>query len=105
MGAADPFPHVSRLKKPYLLLLEPGSGRAAVYDEQHRLTTEQASPALVGFALQRHVHSERWEELHYVNVHPAPPSWATPELLADCTLYWLRDSWSKVRDLLETPDK
>ena len=103
--APDPFAHISRLNKPYLLLLEPGSGRAAAYDDQHRLLTEQASAALVGFALDRHVHCERWEELHYVAVHPEPPSWARPEMLAHCTLYWLRDSWSKFRDLLETPDK
>ena len=104
-AAAELFPHVSRLKKPYLVLVEPRTGRAAAYDEQQRLLTEQASEHLVGFALQRHVHSERWDALLQDAAHPQPPSWAaTPEQLGQCTLYWLRDSWSKFRDLLETPD-
>jgi hypothetical protein len=102
---ADPFLHVSRIKKPYLVLLEPASGRAAAYDEEHRLVTEQASAALIGFALNRHVHSERWEEAEYVcSPHPQPPSWALPGKRSNLRLYWLRDSWSKFRDLLETPD-
>lgn len=104
MGA-DSFLHVSRLRKPYLVLLEPETGRAAAYDEEHRLVTEEASPALVGYALKRHVHSERWEEAEYVcSPHPQPPSWALPSQRSKLRLYWLRDSWSKFRDLLETPD-
>ena len=104
MGA-DSFLHVSRLRKPYLVLLEPETGRAAAYDEEHRLVTEEASPALVGYALERHVHSERWEEAEYVcSPHPQPPSWAQPSQRSRLRLYWLRDSWSKFRDLLETPD-
>ena len=104
MGA-DSFLHVSRLRKPYLVLLEPETGRAAAYDEEHRLVTEEASSALVGYALERHVHSERWEEAEYVcSPHPQPPSWALPSQRSKLRLYWLRDSWSKFRDLLETPD-
>jgi hypothetical protein len=104
MGA-DSFLHVSRLRKPYLVLIEPETGRAAAYDEDHRLVTEEASPALVGYALKRHVHSERWEEAEYVcSPHPQPPSWALPSERSKLRLYWLRDSWSKFRDLLETPD-
>ncbi|HEX7382813.1 MAG TPA: hypothetical protein VF291_00775 [Burkholderiaceae bacterium] len=102
--AVDPFPHLSRLRKPYLVLHEPETGRAAAYDDEHRLVTEHASPALVGYALSRHVHSERWDDLRYVDVQPPPPSWACPEQLGRCTLYWLRDGWTKFRDLLETPD-
>ena len=106
MSAVELFPHVSRLKKPYLVLLEPRTGRAAAYDEQQRPLTEEASAHLVGFALERHVHCERWDALLQDAAHPQPPSWASsPEQLGGCTLYWLRDSWSKFRDVLETPDR
>ena len=87
------------------MLIETGTGRAAAYDEEHRLVTEHASPALVGYALERHVHSERWEEAEYVcSPHPQPPSWALPSQRSKLRLYWLRNSWSKFRDLVETPD-
>ncbi len=101
---ADPFLHAARLNKPYLVLWEPASGQAAAYDAHNRLLTEQASAALVEFALQRHVHSEPWDELHEVATDWHPPSWARDATLNGCTLYWLRDGWSKFRDLLETPD-
>ena len=101
---SDPSPHTARINKPYVVLLEPASGRAAAYDAQHRLVTEHASPELVSFALRRHVHSEPWDELNYVVLNHQPPGWARGAAMSQCTLYWLRDGWSKVRDLLETPD-
>src|SRR5262245_54556331 len=100
----DPFRHHSRLNKPYLVLVESSSGRAAAYDAGDRLLTEQASGALVQCALQRHVHSECWDELQpWTALRPAP-SWADERAMRNCRLYWLRDGWSKFRDLLETPD-
>lgn len=92
------------LEKPYLVLLEPASGRAAAYDVQNRLLTDQASAALVAFALQRHVHSEPWDELKDLGFRRQPPSWAPDDSLSGCTLYWLRNGWTKFRDLLDTPD-
>lgn len=100
----DPFPHTARVNKPYVVLLESASGRAAAYDAQHRLVTENASAELVNFALRRHVHSEPWDDVNYVALNHRPPSWAGEAAMGRCTLYWLRDGWSKVRDLLETPD-
>ncbi len=102
---ADPFLHFARVNKPYVLLWEPDSGRAAAYDACHRLVTEQPSAALVDFALKRHVHSEPWDELQSGALGGAePPSWAQQVSLSRCRLYWLRDGWSKLRDLLDTPD-
>ena len=99
----DPFLHTARINKPYLVLLEPGSGRAAAYDGQHRLLTDHPSTALVAFALRRHVYCEAWDELSEPRL-VEPPGWARADTMAGCTLYWLRDGWSKFRDLLETPD-
>ncbi len=102
---ADPFLHFARVNKPYVLLWEPDSGRAAAYDACLRLVTEQPSAALVDFALKRHVHSEPWDELQGGALGGAlPPSWAQQVSLSRCRLYWLRDGWSKLRDLLDTPD-
>lgn len=101
---ADPFPHSARINKPYMVLLEPVSGHSAAYDAQHRLVTDHASPELVSFALRRHVHSEPWDDLNYEVLNHQPPGWVRDVSLNRCVLYWLRDGWSKVRDLLETPD-
>lgn len=101
---ADPFLHGARINKPYMVLWEPGSGLAAAYDAHLRLLTERPSAELVAFARERHVHSEPWDELHEVAQTCPPPSWAREVPLNRCTLYWLRDGWSKFRDLLETPD-
>lgn len=100
----DHFRHHSRLNKPYLVLVEPDSGRAAAYDAAEQLLTEQASGELVRFALQRHVHSETLDDMHPWTAERRLPSWATERALRNCRLYWLRDGWSKFRDLLETPD-
>ena len=100
----DPFRHHSRLNKPYLVLVDTASGRAAAYDAGERLLTEQASGALVQFALNRHVHSEPWDDLQHWTALREPPSWADDLAVRQCRLYWQRDAWSKYRDLLETPD-
>lgn len=101
---ADPFLHSARINKPYMLLWEPTSGQAAAYDAHLRLVTERASAELVAFAQQRHVHCEPWDELQGGVQNCPLPSWAGDATLKRCTLYWLRDGWSKFRDLLETPD-
>lgn len=100
----DPFRHHSRLNKPYLVLVDAASGRAAAYDAGDRLLTEQASGELIEFALTRHVHSEPWDGLQPWGVLREPPSWADEHAMRHCRLYWLRDGWTKFRDLLETPD-
>ncbi|MBN9205581.1 MULTISPECIES: hypothetical protein [Methylibium] len=92
------------IEKPYLVLLEPASGRAAAYDAQNRLLTDRASERLVAFALERHVHSEYWDDLKDLGMPRQRPSWAPGDNLSGCTLYWLRNGWSKFRDLLDTPD-
>lgn len=100
----DHFRHHSYLNKPYLVLVESGSGRAAAYDAADQLLTEDASGELVRFALQHHVHSETVDDLHAWTPERRLPSWVTERALRQCRLYWLRDGWSKFRDLLETPD-
>lgn len=99
-----PATFATAIDKPYLLLLEPQSGRAAAYDVHNRLLTDAASAELVAFALQRHVHSEPWDELKDPAFQRQPPSWAPDTSLTGCTLYWLRNGWSKFRDVLDTPD-
>lgn len=101
---ADPFLHHARINKPYVVLWAPDSGQAAAYDARFRLVTEQPSEALLAFARERHVHAEPWDDYHSGLLSEQPPSWLNALPQSRCTLYWLRDGWSKFRDLLETPD-
>ena len=102
---AETLSYATAIEKPYLVLVEPKSGRAAAYDIHNRLLTDEASAELVAFALSRHVHSEPWDELKDPAFDRALPRWAHDASLRGCTLYWLRNGWSKFRDLLDTPDQ
>lgn len=92
-----------RSQKPYVLLLEPTTGRAAAYNRQHQLTVPMASPALVRFALERGGLVEEWrdDKDHGPRVRP---DWMPRGSLAGWCLIWLRDGKSTMQHLRETPD-
>lgn len=92
------------MRKPYVVLVDPVSGRGAAYNGQHRLMADEASGKLVRFALERHTLSAPWDEKKDAARPRQRPSWAAPSL-EGCTLYWLRDGKSTAQHLRETPNR
>jgi hypothetical protein len=93
------------LNLPNTLLLDPATGRAAAYNATHRLITNNASTALVRYAIAKGYKSAQWDEEKQDKTgmwHPLPP-WAAPEVLQRCVLYWLRRGNETASELHEMP--
>lgn len=77
---------------PYSLLLDPETGRAAAYTNNHRLITPLASQALVEFALSHTSHKTHWDDSKHDPSGPwrPLPTWATADVLARCVLVWIK---------------
>lgn len=100
----DHFPYAKRMKKPYVLLIDPPGTRAAVYDHGHRLMHEEASAKLLAFALQRAPHRAAWDDA--LDDWPRPrAAWMPTGSLSGWTLLWLRDGSSTAQHLRDTPDR
>ena len=81
------------MKLPYSLLLDPKTGRAAAYTNNHRLIVELASEKLVQYALAHTVKVVAFDPaLHAMGApmwRPLPP-WATPEVQQRMRLIWIK---------------
>ena len=91
--------------KPYVVLLETATGRAAGYNGQHRLTIPVASEALVRFADEHGVFEQEWDDKKDVRYPRERPDWMPKGSLAGWRLVWLRDGASTVQHLKDTPAK
>lgn len=99
------FPYAEMMKKPYVVLYDPESGRGAAYNGQHKLMGD-ASPALVRFALERHTHKADWRDERDDPRRPRErPDWMTKGSLTGWTLYWLRSGGVTAEHLRDTPDR
>ncbi|MFC7408739.1 hypothetical protein [Hydrogenophaga atypica] len=89
----DEMTSAEKFKLPYTLLLDPETGRAAAYSQNHRLLTETASDKLVAWARANHVKQAVWDAAMHdpSSQHHPLPSWATPAVLARCVLLWVRE--------------
>ena len=93
------------MKKPYVVLLDPVSGRGAAYNGQHKLMSEEASAALVRFAVERHTKHAPWSDEEDAKRPRERAPWMPEGSLAGWALYWLRDGNSSAQHLRETPDR
>lgn len=93
------------MAKPYVLLWDPSSGRAAVYDHGHRLMHALASPALVAFARARAAQAQPWDDDADAHFGRERAPWMPAGSLQGWVLYWLRDARSTAQHLRETPDR
>lgn len=83
---------IEKSKLPFSLLLDPETGRAAAYTNNHRLITPVASEKLVAFAKANQNQQQAWNESMYDpdgRWRPMP-DWATPEVRARCVLIWIK---------------
>ena len=89
------------------MLLDPQTRRAAAYNGTHRLITEEASAALIDYALRpghqtvaydeaKQDPSGRWRPL---------PAWATPEVRQRLALIWVRSGRETDEELRAMPQK
>jgi hypothetical protein len=88
----DELSYVEKMKWPYTLLLDPVTGRAAVYDGMHLLIAETASEALLAYGLANVTKRVPWD---WSMRRGAPdkhalPAWATEEVLDRAELLWIR---------------
>ena len=94
-----------RIHLPNTLLLDPVTGQAAAYNGIHRLITGNASATLVAHAQAKgHKHAP-WDESQY---NPqgqwyAMPAWASADVRARCTLYWVRSGTETDDELRAMP--
>ena len=80
-----------RMKKPYVVLVDPASGRGAPYNGQHKLMAQDASTELLLFALEKHVKAEDWDDALDAHFKRQRAGWMPEGSLAGWRLYWLRD--------------
>lgn len=97
------FPRVELKKLPYVVLVDPVSGRGAAYSAQHRLMAEEASAALLRFARERHVHAAAWQDELDEYWRRERASWMPPGSLQGWQLYWLRNDSSPPEHLRAIP--
>jgi hypothetical protein len=77
---------------PYTLFLDPVTGRAAAYTQNHRLITHEASARLVAWGQANAVQTADWDDERHdpaSNWRPLP-AWATPEVRGRALLLWVR---------------
>jgi hypothetical protein len=101
----DAFPRGELKKLPYVVLVDPGSGRGAAYSAQHRLLVEEASAALLRFARERHVHAAAWQDELDVHWHRERAAWMPVGSLQGWQLYWLRNDGSRPEHLRAIPKR
>ena len=97
---------VEKFKLPYTLFLDPETGRAAAYTQNHRLITEEASKRLVEWGRANAVQTADWDDDKH---DPASewrplPAWATPEVRGRALLLWVRQG-STPDDVLRSMPK
>jgi len=78
-------------KLPYSLLLDPETGRAAAYTNNHRLITPLASRALIDFAQAHTSHLVPWDDSKRdpSGLWRPLPDWATDDVRPRCELLWI----------------
>lgn len=78
---------------PYTLFLDPLTGRAAAYTQNHRLITFDASAQLVEWGRANATHVADWDDAAHDPTGPwrPLPDWATPEVRARAKLLWVRN--------------
>lgn len=84
--------YVEKGKLPYSLLLDPVTGRAAAYTNNHALVTAAASEKLIAFAKANTAHEAPWDERKYEPKGPwrPMPEWATVDVRARCVILWIK---------------
>lgn len=91
-------------RKPYRLLRDPVSGRAAAYDGANQMVAPVASEALVEFALRHYVDAAPWDAevdriCPLVRAH-----WMPRGDLDGWMIYWLRNGSSSLEHVSKIPD-
>lgn len=93
------------IKKPYVLLHHPVTGKAAVYSRQHRLIASESTQELLRFAQTRNTKVEEWSSAKDAHFQRELPAWADRrEDLNGGVMYWLHDSKSDVVHMRLLPD-
>lgn len=101
----DHFPYDERMKKPYVLLVNPQHTRAAAYNHGHRLMDEEASAALLAWGLKHRTLEAAWDD-EKDRLYPRPrPPWVPGGSLKGWTLLWLRNGQTSAEALRATPDR
>lgn len=92
---------------PYSLLMDPVSGKAAAYSQNHRLVTAEASAKLVAFANANAVQRVPWDESQRdpTGLWRPLPAWATDDVRARCELVWIRKGASTDEYLASIPKR
>lgn len=100
-----PLTRIQVIDLPNTLLLDPVTGQAAAYDGAHRLISGNASAALVAYAKAKGYQEAPWDESQY---KPEGrwydmPDWASKEVRARSTLYWVRSGKETEEELRAIP--
>lgn len=100
-----PLTREQRINLPNTLLLDPATGRAAAYNAIHRLITGHASAALVAYAQANGYKQEPWDESQYTpgGRWYEMPEWASTQVRARSTLYWVRSGSETDAELRAIP--
>lgn len=82
--------HLDRQKRPYVLLHDPQTGRAAAYTNNHRLIAAEATKKLIEYALANQAHAAPFDPSAHDDAVRQLPAWAQPQDLPRMQLVWIR---------------
>ncbi|MCK9515636.1 MAG: hypothetical protein M0Q87_06245 [Ottowia sp.] len=88
-----PLSYLEKTQRPYSLLYDPQTGRAAAYTSNHQLIVEEATEKLVQYALAHQQNEKAFDPA--MQAEGAPrwrplPAWATPDTHGRLKLIWLQ---------------
>ena len=88
--------YLQKSQLPYSLLLDPTTGTAAAYTNNHRLITDQASDELVAYAIANCAKRDPFDPVKHARGVAQPPewrplpTWAVPKVLGRLEVLWIQ---------------
>lgn len=88
--------------KPYLIIVHPPSGNAAVYNRDYEKLSEWASERLIAYASQNNTQVEHGFKL---TKPEQQPSWLTDSVKAECVSYHVYNDGSSTKQIGDIPEE